>query len=55
MSPEEIYTSKIFVQLGVNKIRLTGGEPLVRKDFGEIIQTIFITHQNRHYNQWFTN
>jgi cyclic pyranopterin phosphate synthase len=24
--------SKIFVDLGVNKIRLTGGEPLVRKD-----------------------
>jgi len=29
--------AKIFVQLGVNKIRLTGGEPLVRKDAAEII------------------
>jgi cyclic pyranopterin phosphate synthase len=29
--------AKIFVQLGVNKIRLTGGEPLVRKDAKEII------------------
>lgn len=29
--------SKIFVDLGVNKIRLTGGEPLVRKDAKEII------------------
>lgn len=27
----------IFVQLGVNKIRLTGGEPLVRKDAADII------------------
>ena len=32
--------SKIFVSLGVNKIRLTGGEPLVRKDAGEIIRTL---------------
>jgi len=29
--------AKVFVQLGVNKIRLTGGEPLVRKDAAEII------------------
>ncbi len=29
--------AKIFVQLGVNKIRLTGGEPLVRKDAADII------------------
>jgi len=32
--------SKIFVSLGVNKIRLTGGEPLVRKDAGDIIKTL---------------
>jgi GTP 3',8-cyclase len=32
--------AKIFVGLGVNKIRLTGGEPLVRKDAGEIISTL---------------
>src|SRR5688572_33495521 len=32
--------AKIFVGLGVNKIRLTGGEPLVRKDAGEIIRTL---------------
>ncbi len=38
MQKEEIETlAKIFVSLGVNKIRLTGGEPLVRKDAGEII------------------
>lgn len=29
--------AKIFVELGVNKIRLTGGEPLVRKGAEEII------------------
>ncbi len=29
--------AKIFVQLGVNKIRLTGGEPLVRKGAEDII------------------
>ena len=29
--------AKIFVNLGVNKIRLTGGEPLVRKDAADII------------------
>jgi cyclic pyranopterin phosphate synthase len=38
MQKEELETlAKIFVSLGVNKIRLTGGEPLVRKDAGEII------------------
>lgn len=29
-----------FVKLGVNKIRLTGGEPLVRKDAAKIIRSI---------------
>jgi GTP 3',8-cyclase len=29
--------AKIFVQMGVRKIRLTGGEPLVRKDAADII------------------
>lgn len=38
MTAEEIYDiAKIFVQNGVDKIRLTGGEPLLRKDFPEII------------------
>ena len=32
--------AKIFVGLGVNKIRLTGGEPLVRKDAKDIIRTL---------------
>ncbi|HKP31787.1 MAG TPA: GTP 3',8-cyclase MoaA [Chitinophagaceae bacterium] len=38
MQPHEIeQLSKIFVSQGVEKIRLTGGEPLVRKDATEII------------------
>jgi GTP 3',8-cyclase len=32
--------AKIFVSQGVNKIRLTGGEPLVRKDAQEIIERL---------------
>lgn len=32
--------AKIFVDNGVNKIRLTGGEPLVRKDAGDIIMAL---------------
>lgn len=32
--------AKTFVQLGVDKIRLTGGEPLVRKDAAQIIQSL---------------
>lgn len=32
--------AKIFVAEGVNKIRLTGGEPLVRKDAAEIILSL---------------
>lgn len=37
---EIIAIAKTFVSLGVNKIRLTGGEPLVRKDAAEIISSI---------------
>lgn len=38
MQPGEIVAlAKIFVEQGVKKIRLTGGEPLVRKDAAEII------------------
>jgi len=29
-----------YVQLGVNKIRLTGGEPLVRKDFSDVYERL---------------
>lgn len=34
---EILEIAKVFVELGVTKIRLTGGEPLVRKDAKEII------------------
>ncbi len=37
---EIVAISKIFVGLGINKIRLTGGEPLVRKDAGAIITAL---------------
>lgn len=38
MQPDEIESiAKIFVSHGVDKIRLTGGEPLVRKDAEDII------------------
>lgn len=41
MQAEEIEAiSKVFVSLGVNKIRLTGGEPLVRKDAAGIIKKL---------------
>lgn len=41
MQPGEIESlAKTFVQLGVDKIRLTGGEPLVRKDAAEIILSL---------------
>lgn len=41
MSADEIETiAKTFVTLGVNKIRLTGGEPLVRKDAKDIIERL---------------
>ena len=41
MQPIEIETlAKIFVEQGVKKIRLTGGEPLVRKDAADIIMRL---------------
>ncbi|MDC7995337.1 GTP 3',8-cyclase MoaA [Altibacter sp. HG106] len=41
MSAEEIFQmASLFVQEGVTKIRLTGGEPLVRKDFPELLQKL---------------
>jgi cyclic pyranopterin phosphate synthase len=41
MQADEIEAiSKIFVAQGVNKIRLTGGEPLVRKDAAKIILSL---------------
>ncbi len=42
MTADEIYEiAKTFVNNGVDKIRLTGGEPLLRKDFPEIIAKLY--------------
>jgi cyclic pyranopterin phosphate synthase len=41
MNADEIYQlAHLFVNQGVNKIRLTGGEPLLRKDFKDILTKI---------------
>lgn len=41
MNTDEIYEiAKVFVKHGVNKIRLTGGEPLVRKDFEDVLKQL---------------
>lgn len=38
LTTDEIqYIAKLFVEQGVEKIRLTGGEPTVRKDIVDII------------------
>lgn len=37
---EIIQLANVFVNLGVKKIRLTGGEPLIRKDVAEIIKEL---------------
>ena len=39
-TPEIVYLSELFVKQGVNKIRLTGGEPTVRKDIVSLMQQI---------------
>jgi cyclic pyranopterin phosphate synthase len=41
LSFEEIaHISKIFVSLGVKKVRITGGEPLIRRDIEELIRLL---------------
>jgi molybdenum cofactor biosynthesis enzyme MoaA len=39
---EVIRLAKLFVQSGVTKIRLTGGEPTIRKGIGEIISKYLV-------------
>lgn len=41
LSLEEIYrVAKVFVGMGIDKIRITGGEPLVRKDLDQLIKKL---------------
>ncbi len=37
---EIVYISGIFVELGIEKIRLTGGEPLLRKDVEKLVERL---------------
>jgi GTP 3',8-cyclase len=39
-TPEIVYLSQLFVRQGVDKIRLTGGEPTVRKDIVDMMRQI---------------
>lgn len=39
-TPEIVYLSELFVKRGVTKIRLTGGEPTVRKDILPLMQEV---------------
>ncbi|KAL8702521.1 MAG: hypothetical protein Q9201_004311 [Fulgogasparrea decipioides] len=39
-TPEIVYLSELFVKEGITKIRLTGGEPTVRKDILPLMQEI---------------
>lgn len=39
-TPEIVHLSHLFVSQGVDKIRLTGGEPTVRKDIVELMQKV---------------
>lgn len=41
MNPDEIVSlATVFQRLGVNKIRITGGEPLIRNDVGTIVRRL---------------
>ena len=49
ISKEEISRlAKALSELGVSKIRLTGGEPTIRKDFIDIIKAVSYTHLRAH-------
>ena len=37
---EIVQLATVFVELGIKKIRITGGEPLVRKDAGDILKRL---------------
>src|SRR5713101_7073553 len=47
LSYEEIeYVCEIFVELGIEKIRLTGGEPMMRRDIETIIRKLAALKSN---------
>ncbi len=49
MTAKEIsILTSVFVSLGINKIRLTGGEPLLRKDFDSIVEMISYNNVSLH-------
>jgi cyclic pyranopterin phosphate synthase len=49
LSFEEIeYVCEIFVSLGIQKIRLTGGEPMLRRDIETIIRKLGMLRPNLH-------
>src|SRR5213593_4871921 len=49
LSYEEIeYVCDIFVELGIEKIRLTGGEPMMRRDIEQIIFKLAQLKERRH-------
>jgi len=39
-TPEIVRLSRIFISIGVDKIRLTGGEPTIRKDINDVVEQI---------------
>ncbi len=56
--PEIRRISRAFAELGTEKIRLTGGEPSMRRDFSEIIAAIHENPQikkNCGYHQWLSD
>lgn len=53
---EIILLAELFIKEGVNKIRLTGGEPTVRKDLVDIISiTDFFTYFSCYLNSSLKN
>ncbi len=43
---EIVYLSEIFVSLGIEKIRLTGGEPLLRRDIETLVEKLSVSNRN---------
>lgn len=48
---EIYYIARLFVEQGVRKIRLTGGEPTVRKDIVDIIRMYIEINQQQQQQQ----